>query len=218
MLEKTNQDIGIDESDAEENWIENDPDFILGHYKMNGDLVREFRDKKVSASARLAFDYIVLNASSVRCGVSRPIDINGLIDFLQVKRARVYKIIAKLEAKGFIEPRNKNARWTYDISALSDYEKKYHEYLQRQRDEKKAEGARKKAEGIESKIAALAKIFNKPQGFSSAYKKELVNRLSTAKSIKDVFNALRVVLHGPMTTEQQELVKTKFTEIDNPRK
>ena len=190
-----------------------DPDCVLPYWRITPEVVRKFRDRKLSANGQIAFHYIVLNASNIREGISRPINLQGLSDFLGVQKARVYKLIAELESKEFIVPRDKQSRWTYIIPDACESESAIKDYH-------KSKVAKKKAAIIEDKIYAIAKIFkvkfgvDNDFGFRSVEQREMVNILTECKTIKDILRRLEHVIKKPISTEQKEFVRQALTDIE----
>lgn len=197
-----------------------DPDCVLPYYRITPDLMRKFRDKKLSATGRLAFDYIVMNASSITQGISRRIDIHGLADFLGVGLRRAYKIIDELIRKSFVVPRDeKNISGIYDIPDL----KKVYDTIQNHH---KSKAAKKKLDVIEEKIYALAKIFNinlgseGDFGFDSTHHNKLVEILSKTKK-DDIFTMIATIakaLKIQISNDKKYLIRDAFNDIDKHKK
>lgn len=180
-----------------------DPDFQLSYYPINAELARKFKECKISASARCAYDYIVLNAANIRNGISRPIDVDALCEYLGLSRRRTYQLLSELEAHDFLVPRSSRSRWCYDIPALSVHTDNMKENL-----------AKKHAKYLEKKIQLIADVINQESDFSTRQRNSFLKVFRDYDNFDVQLRCITSILGGPLTTEQQERLKSEFEKLD----
>lgn len=181
---------------------EEESNFELSFYPMSADLARKFKDCKVSASARCAYDFIALNAANVRQGVSRPVNIDALCEYLELSRRRVYELIAELEANEFIVPKYRRSRWMYDIPALSGHTENM-----------KKTNALRKAKYLERKIELIAVVLNRKNDFSTRQRDGFIKLFREAPPFEDELRRINMLLGRPLSTEEQERLKAEFEKL-----
>ena len=186
---------------------EGDPDFQLSYYPINAELARKFKECKISISARCAYDYIVLNASNIRNGISRPIDVDALGEYLDLSRRRTYQILSELEAHDFLVPRSSRSRWCYDIPALSTHT-----------DNMKQNHAKKKATYYEKKIQLIADVINQESDFSTRQRSSFLKIFREYDNFDVQLRCITAIIGGPLTTDQQERLKTEFEKLAKKNK
>ena len=182
---------------------EDDPDFQLSYYPINAELARKFKDNKISASARCAYDFIVLNAANIRTGISRPIDVDALCEYLDLSRRRTYQLLAELEAHDLLVPRQTKSRWCYDIPALSTHT-----------DNMKNSRAKKQAKHLEKKIQLIADVIDHQGDFSTRQRNGFLKIFREYDNFDIQLRCITSLLGGPLTTQQQERLKTEFEKLD----
>lgn len=180
----------------------NDPDFELSYYPMNAELARKFNECKISASARAAYDFIVLNASNIRNGISRPVDVDALCGYLGLKRRRVYVLLAELEAHELILPRSHKSRWVYDIPALNNHTENM-----------KSVQAEKKKKFYERKIQCIKVVLRRSSEFSSRQQNGFMKLFRESTSFAEELRGISSLLGRPLTDEQQERLKEEFIKL-----
>lgn len=179
-----------------------DPDLQLSYYPMNAELARKFNECKISASARCAYDFIALNASNIRNGISRPVDVNALCGYLGLKRRRVYVLLAELEAHELILPRSHKSRWVYDIPALNDHTENM-----------KSVQAEKKKKFYERKIQCIKVVLRRSSEFSSRQQNGFMKLFRESTSFAEELRGISSLLGRPLTDEQQERLKEEFIKL-----
>lgn len=180
-----------------------DPNFELSFYPINAELARKFKDCKISASARSAYDFIVLNAANIRNGISRPVDVEALCEYLGLKRRRVYVLLAELEANEFILPRSHKSRWVYDIPALNDHTENM-----------KTLSAQKKAKYYQRKIQLIGVVLKRSEAFSSRQQNGFMKLFRESTSFAEELRGITVLLGKPLTPEQQERLREEYKKLD----
>ena len=186
---------------------ESDPDFQLSYYPINAELARKFKDCKISRTARCAYDYIVLNASNIRNGISRPIDVDALGEYLELSARRTYQVLSELEAHGFLVPRASRSRWCYDIPALSTHT-----------DNMKQNRAKKQAKYYEKKIQLIADVINQESDFSTRQRTGFLKIFREYDNFDVQVRCITAIIGGPLTTDQQERLKTEFQNLAKENK
>lgn len=176
--------------------------FQLSYYPINAALAQKFKESKISASARCAYDFIVLNASDIRNGISRPIDVDALCEYLGLSRRRAYQLLSELEAHEFLVPRFKPTRWCYDIPALSDHNNNMKDH-----------NAKKRAKYLEKKIQLIADAIGQKTDFSARQRTEFITLFGKYKSFDEQLRRITLILGRPLTTEQQERLKADFAAL-----
>lgn len=180
-----------------------DPHLQLSYYPMNAELARKFKDCKISASARSVYDFIALNASNVRNGISRPVDVDALCEYLGLKRRRVYALLSELEAHELILPRSHKSRWIYDIPALNEHTENM-----------KTLNAQKKAKHYERKIELIAIVLKREEEFSTRQQNAFMKIFRESTSFAEELRRITVLLGRPLKPEQQERLREEFKKLD----
>lgn len=151
---------------------------------------------------RAAYDFIALNASNIRNGISRPVDVDALCGYLGLKRRRVYVLLAELEAHELILPRSHKSRWVYDIPALNDHTENM-----------KLVQAEKKNKFYERKIERIKVVLNRSSEFSSRQQNGFMKLFRESTSFAEELRGIAALLGHPLTDEQQERLKEEFIKL-----
>lgn len=180
--------------------------FELLYYPMTAELVTKINDarksdERFSMAALCAYNFIALNAANLREGVSRPIDIDALTDFLGLAKVNVYRALAELEAFNLIEPRSKSNRWKYDLP-----------YLARHTERMKNVGEKKKADKIEKKIQIVASVLNQ-QSFSSRIRAGLIKLFENKTSYENLYYEIEQLISRRLTDIEQVRLKQEFQKL-----
>ena len=182
---------------------DDDANFELSFYPMTAELARKFKERKITASARCAYDFIALNAASVRNGVSRPVNLNALCEYLNLSKRRVYVLLAELEANELIVPKYRRSRWMFDIPDLSNHTENM-----------KQRNAQKKAKYLERKIELIAIVLKQNSDFSTRQRNGFIKLFRDEMSFDEEVRRISMLIGRPFSTEEQERLIAEFEKLE----
>lgn len=93
------------EKDVAVDFLEENNDLAMPYVKMMREIPTICRDHKISATARLVYDYITFNAIAKK-GVSFRFEVKEIAQWLGKSTCRVYKSLRDLENAGLLKVRD----------------------------------------------------------------------------------------------------------------